>query len=271
MNNFGNRISNREAAVGGLAVVGFITLISASIWLAISATRFVPTVVNRVGEAAVYVGSAFSRASQPILSVITNPTLIPFEEIHSSLSLASSTENSANELSSIAANIISLPIAPIAPKKVTQSAGLRTTTTHEISGATTTASAPAFSGLPDFVVSINATGYLATTSAESFIASSTVPAGSRPAVKFTIKNIGSNVSGSWRFSASIPTQNAYIYQSYQQQPLAPGDSIDYTLGFDQATSGTGQAISITANFDRAVSESNMENNTTSTKITVLGL
>jgi hypothetical protein len=137
-------------------------------------------------------------------------------------------------------------------------------------GSTTTSAAPSLFGFPDLVVSIKDIGYLATSSAESFVASSTVPFGSRPAVVFTIKNVGTNATGAWRFSASIPTQTAYIYQSQLQPPLNPGDSIDYTLGFDQANKGANKMISITANFDRTITESNPDNNSASTNITILG-
>ena len=276
MNPFGDRLSTREAAIGGLAAIGFITLVGASIWLAVSATRFVPHVVNRIGEtalavvnrageAAVSVGSFFTPTKNSFLSIIPDPTLIPFEEVTSIPPITTATS------STIAPQTIPKPSTPIAPKKIVQTAGLKTTKTIEISGATTTTKSTAtLSGLPDFIVTITATGYLATNSADSFVATSTIPSGSRPAVKFNIKNIGTNASGSWRFSASIPTQNSYVYQSYSQQPLAPGDSIDYTLGFDQANKGSGKTISIIANFDNTVSESNMSNNSTSTQITILG-
>jgi subtilase family serine protease len=146
-------------------------------------------------------------------------------------------------------------------------AGTRTSETIPLGGTVPTGTPY---GLPDLTTSITAVGYLATTSADSFVASATVPAGSRPAVRFTIKNTGTNVTGSWRFSASIPTQTAYIFQSQPQQSLAPGDSIDYTLGFDQANRGSNQTISVTANFDNAVAESNKNNNSASAAVTILG-
>jgi len=219
-------------------------------WLAIYSTQFVPSVVGRMGAAAVYLGSVFTPA-EPTLSVVdTASTTIPFGDATST----PVTDISGNDEPSLPA-----PVKPVA--------GAQTTSVTEIGGSSVPA---ALSGLPDLSVTINQIGYLATTSASSFIASSTVPAGSRPAVSFTIKNVGTNVSGAWRFSASIPTQTAYVYQSPAQQTLAPGDSIDYTLGFDQAISGANRIILITANFDNAVTESSKTNNTASTSITILG-
>lgn len=250
MNTNGNTLSSRQAATHGLAIVGFVALVGAGMWLAIYSTQFVPSVIGRMGAAAVYLGSVFTPA-EPALSVIdAEGTIIPFGD---------ATSTPATDVPQGDEPSLSAPVKPIA--------GEQTTSVTEIGGA----SAPAaLSGLPDLSVKINQIGYLATTSASSFIASSTVPAGSRPAVSFTIRNTGTNMSGAWRFSASIPTQTAYVYQSPAQQALAPGDSIDYILGFDQAISGTGKVISIMANFDSGVAESSMANNIASTSVTILG-
>ena len=240
---------NRKVVVDTLAVVGFIALIGASMWLAVYSTRFVPGVVNRIGGAAVYLGSVFTPAPEPSLSVVSTPvasTTISFGEASSTISTTASSTTST------------------VTKPVSTTAGSQTNITQQISG---TGVAP--SGLPDLAVTISAIGYLATASADSFIESSTVPSGSRPAVKFTIKNIGTNWTGTWRFSASIPTWTAYVYQSAPQQTLSPGDSIDYTLGFDQANSGTNQMITITANFDHTTADSNPNNNSISAAINIL--
>ena len=239
----------RQAAINGLAIVGFIALVAAGIWLAMYSTRYVPMVVNRVGSAAVYLGSVFTPADEPILSVVpasTASTTISFGDSNST---------------------ISTPTTPANKNPIKTTAGERTSGTYQISGATTT---KALSGLPDLVINIDAVGYLASTSADSFVATSTMQSSNRPAVKFMIKNIGTNVAGQWRFSASIPTSSAYLYYSPLQQSLNPGDSIDYTLGFDQPIAGSNKMISVTANFDHAIGESNTNNNSASAQLTILG-
>lgn len=238
-----------ETALYMLAVAGFIALVALGIWLAVYSTRFVPPVVNGIGSAAVYLGSVFAPAPTPSLATLSTPA-------------ASTTIQLGGDSSTTA--------TPPAMPKHTQTAttaGAKTSGAYQIGGATTSAT---LSGLPDLITTITAVGYLTSTSTDSFIASSTVPAGSRVAVRFTIKNVGTNTTGAWRWSASIPTESAYIYQSQLQQALAPGDSIDYTLGFDQATPGTDKMISVTANFDHAVAESNPNDNSASAKVTVLG-
>ncbi len=250
--------SHRQAVVHTLAAVGFVAIIGAGMWLAVYSTRYVPGVVNRIGSAAVYLGSVFTPAPSPSLSVIpTASTTIPFGDASSTIS--TSVSSTSTVPAKIPASASKQPVATTPGEKTNQVVQI---------GGTATVTTP--NGLPDFIVLIDAIGYLTTNTTDSFVASSTVPANTRPAVTFTIKNVGTGTTGPWRFSASIPTQTAYIYQSQPQQSLAPGDSIDYTLGFDQANTGANQTVSITANFDRAVTEASYDNNNASAKLTVLG-
>lgn len=243
----------RQAAMNGLAVVGFIALIAVGLFLAVSASRFVPNIVNGLGSAAVYLGSVFAPGPSSPAAIATST---PFETSTSTISFG--TEATTTEATSTPAP------KPYRPP-VSRTPGPESTGTYAL-GTSTPA---AYYGLPDLIVRIDTIGYLATTSAESFVASSTVPAGSRPAVRFTIVNVGTNVAAPWRFSASIPTSSGFIFQSQPQQMLAPGDSIQYTLGFDQPKTGL-QTISVTANFDKAVAETNPDNNSASANLTILG-
>ncbi len=242
MNNQETTFS-RQTAINGLAVVGFIALIALGMWLAVYSTRFVPTVVNKIGAAAVYLGSVFTPASDSTLSVVPTPT---------------------------ATTTISFGTAPTSPadiKPAPTASGKKVTITPI--ATTPVLIPPVLSGFPDLAITVVTSGYLTTTSDDSFVASSTAPDGTRPAVKFFIKNIGTNVSGSWRFSALLPTRTTYTYESPLQQSLNPGDSTAYTLGFDRARTGADQTISVTANFDGALRESVTTNNTASARITIL--
>ena len=243
----------RRAAVTGLAIVGFITLVGAGMWLAIYSARYIPPAMSGLGAAAVYLGSLLTPDHAPTLSVIPSAsTTIPFD----------------NEISTAPAalspNTSTTPIVPT-PKAAPVTPGLATSNTYQMGGGTSS-----LIGLPDLIVSIDAVGYLATSSVESFVTATSVPSGIRPAVRFTVKNSGTNIAGAWRFSASIPTRTVYFYQSPPQQALNPGDHIEYTLGFDQANTGANQMVSVTANFDHAVVESNTNNNSASAQLTILG-
>lgn len=249
--------STRQKAIYGLAVVGCITLVALGIWLAVYSARYIPNLtstIDRLGAAAVSLSHIFKSASESTLSVVsTASTTISFGGATSAVARATSTP------------AITTPKKPMSATSTTT--GKKTNGAYQMSGTLGTAS---LSGLPDLTVEITDVGYFTSTSTDSFVASSTVPSGLRPAVYFTIKNVGKNVTGSWRFSASIPISSNSIYQSIPQQSLNPGDYIEYTLGFDQATKGTDKMISITVNFDYAVGESNTVNNNASTKVTILG-
>ncbi len=236
-------ISSTDAGLRGLAIVGFIALVAAGMWLAVYSARYVPTAVGGLGAAAVSLSSVFTPADGGLSVVPTATTTIPFPE-------ASSTP------------VVTAPSTPTTSGG-TPTAGTPTNGTYPIGGN----SSGTLSGQSDLVVSINAVGYLATSSADSFVASATVPSGTRAAVRFTIKNIGTNVSGSWRFSANIPTQSFYLFQSLPQQSLNPNDSIDYVLGFDQANKGA-QTITVNADYEHTVAEPNETNNTATAQVTV---
>ena len=252
MNTTQNTSSTTQAALYGLAAVGFITLVGGGMWLAVYSARFVPGAINRIGAAAVSLSEIFTPGPGSSLSVVpTASTTIPFGQA------ATSTTPTTT------------PSKPVTTTPVTPVAGQATSGTYPI-GGTSTSTAPGLYGLADLTTSISAVGYLATTSANSFVVATTVPSGSRPAVKFVIKNIGTNATGSnWTFSASIPTQTAYIYQSLPQPNLNPGDSIEYTLGFDQANRGS-QTISITANASHTVPESSTTNDSAAAPIVIMG-
>lgn len=58
-------------------------------------------------------------------------------------------------------------------------------------------------------------------------------------VTFDIANIGGSPSGTYYFSAQLPTAQPYPYQSPIQASLAPGSHITSTLNFTDAASGGG--------------------------------
>ena len=237
----------RQAATNSLAVVGFIALLGLGVWGAIYSARYVP---GTVGTAAVYLGSLFNPAPAADVAVVptASSTIISFgtPAATTTPAVATTTPKSAT----------TTPKKPSTPK----------TTTVEVVVPSATV-APY--GLADLTVYAGVVGYLTTNSTDSFIPSTTVPSGARPAVKFTVKNIGTNWSGTWRFSASIPTRTSYSYHSASQASVGPGDSIDYVLGFDQNVKGDQQPLVISVNDDTVVRESNTTNNTVEFKINVL--
>jgi hypothetical protein len=79
-------------------------------------------------------------------------------------------------------------------------------------------------------------------------------------VSFTIKNVGGSPTGTYYFSASLPTQSA-SYVSPMQSSLDPGDSMVNTLSFGPVNQGGG-AFSVTVIPGGA--DANAANNSAST-------
>lgn len=58
------------------------------------------------------------------------------------------------------------------------------------------------------------------------------------AVQFDIQNVGGGTSGSYTFTANIPTTQPYTFSSQVQPSLAPGSHVVNTLRFSPAVNGT---------------------------------
>jgi hypothetical protein len=246
--------STREAALRGLALVGFIVLLALGIWLMVYLVQSVPGAMHRLGAAGVAFTSLFQNEDEGLVVVTAGTTTATFpEDTRVSASTTTSTPPQKPAPKPVA-------VAP-APKP-------ETTVTTPI---TETPLPPALTGLPDLVTTITATGYLASSTLDSFVASSTNARGTRSALTFTVRNAGTNIAlADWKFTAAIPTQSGYVFTSPPQQSLKPGESIAYTLGFDQALPGANRSLSIRADAENRIAESNENNNSATTQITIAG-
>lgn len=96
-------------------------------------------------------------------------------------------------------------------------------------------------GVPDLTVRVITTGIMNAATGELRPAPS-VGQGERAGVMFDVINIGTAVSGRWRFSANVPTLGG-SFASESQAPLAPGDRVRFTIGFgDLIRSGENAAV-----------------------------
>ncbi len=230
--------TTRQTAINSLAIVGFIALLAIGVWGAVYSSRYVPNVVGKLGTAAVYVGSIFSPAEGPAIATTTPPT-------------PATIDFGTEAATTTATTTVAKPAATTTPKRPAPAPTYRV-------WATTT---PTYYGYPDLAVSAMAIGYLNSNSTDSFIVSPTVPDGKRPAVKFSVKNVGTMWTGTWNFNATLPTTNGGNYTSDSQRSLKPGDSVDFTLGFDRADNGSNKIFTVIVNKGRNVSEVNFDNNT----------
>lgn len=237
MNNTEPITATRQAAINGLAVVGFVALVVAGIALSVYSTRFVPTVVNRIGAAAVYLGEIFNPSPDGGLSVVPSPTAsttIPF-----GTTTPSSTPKTGGE-----------SVAPATPKKPAPVQSVET-------------AAPALYGRPDLQITVRAIGYLATSGQfDSFVPSASVPEGKQSAVEFTVRNIGTNISGTWRLSSEPELALSHT----EQRSLLPNEQRNFVIYLDRVRKSS-QPLTITI-LSQAVLESNTENNSISLTFTL---
>lgn len=97
---------------------------------------------------------------------------------------------------------------------------------------------------------------------DSFVPSATVPTDKQPAVKFTVRNIGTNISGTWQIS----TDPKLAFSQEEQPSLFPNRQRDLIIYLDRINkSSQPLTITVISNF---VSESNTENNSISLTFTI---
>ena len=84
------------------------------------------------------------------------------------------------------------------------------------------------------------------------------------AVRFLISNGGGAPTGSWYFTAQLPTTPAYPYSSPAQTSLPPSGSIENMLRFKNAVPGG--VFSVSVDPSNQVKESNESNNSASQNI-----
>lgn len=77
------------------------------------------------------------------------------------------------------------------------------------------------------------------------------------AVRFEIRNTGGSTAKDWRFEAELPTDDDQLFRSDEQPDLDSGESMEYTLEFDNLESNGYMTIEVDSDDD--VNESNESN------------
>ncbi len=99
-----------------------------------------------------------------------------------------------------------------------------------------------------------------------FTATSTFKAADRIAVRFEVQNIGTKTSPQWSFAAVLPTFPPFIFQSPTEQSLAPGDRIEFTLGFDNINQADGNVVTINVDNTNSIGDIHRADKIASTTI-----
>jgi len=119
----------------------------------------------------------------------------------------------------------------------------------------------------DFLATVDAIGIIDEN--DQFVATSTIQVKNKIIVKFTVKNIGNKKSNSWYFNAVLPTSPFHIFHSKSQQALAPGEKIEFTMGFDRPKVGDNQLVIVNVDPTGGIKESNKDNNIAKEFVTIV--
>ncbi len=253
-------VQARHAAVNALAVVGFLTLVFIGIVLAIYAARYVPETISRIAAGAAYLsidGSDEDGDGQ--LQVVPS---LPFP---SDDTIAPATTT---------------PVAPVATTTApTKPATGGTTVIYRT--ATTSYPTPGSIRIPvggstgpmfgdsNLVPTITAVGYM---NGNRFVSDRTIEDNQELAVQFRVTNKGTNETGSWKLTVTIPTKSdkTFEFKSGNQASLKPNGYIDFTIHLDKndARVGDDQRIRVEVDPSDAVDESNERDNEATATIDV---
>lgn len=217
----------KSPAKQSVAIIGFIVVAVLGIAIAVYASRFVPGALSGLAGAGAYVSNLFILEDGNGNSTVTQKPEeeTPAEEEETPAQAATSTP--------------SRPTTPTTPRPAT----------------------PVYSGLSDLTVSVNAVGYCTTGAQNSLVQSSRVPDNARyGGVRFTVTNIGTNVSGPWAFEIETAASPSDTYEYAGQASLAPGQSTVGTMCFPRGTRAHDGEVTVTVDSQDRVVESNERNN-----------
>jgi hypothetical protein len=124
-------------------------------------------------------------------------------------------------------------------------------------------------GKPDLEITLIGTGIIDPVS-KQFVSTSYAGANDEIGIRFQVKNIGTNVSGSWKLRINSPSRTTPYYDSPYQTSIKPGDRMIFTASFDSPVSMGINTAYITVDPLSMVDESSKTNNQIIVPINVNG-
>jgi len=222
----------RKATVNGLAVVGFIALIVGGMLLVIYAARFIPETLSRLAGAVYLSPEETVNPEEP-----ETPVVVP-------------EENGGEEETPVVEEE-----APTNPTQTPPKTGGPNIVTRP------TVVPNQLYGRPDLTVDVLAVGYLRTSSASSFVSDGSIDENDRPAIRFRVRNVGTNLVNFWQVEINYPSRSgADTYVITSRDLLYPGGYKDFTFGFDDPEEGNDRRFTVTVDPDNDLGEGSESNN-----------
>lgn len=230
----------QKATVNGLAIVGFIALILVGMFLAIYAAGYVPDALSRLAGAVYLAPGEVNEPETPAAEEET-PAETPSETPEPTTPVVT-------------------PTTPVVPATTTPPSPKPTTPTVP-RYITTTVPVPVY-GLPDLAITSLTTGYMR---GSTFIRSDEVPSNRDAVIKFTVKNIGTNVVSDWRVRVEVEDERDSIGVGSM---LRPEGYQTFTLFISNHEEDRDLVIDIDVDYQNRINESNERNNDRSTEIEI---
>ena len=124
-------------------------------------------------------------------------------------------------------------------------------------------------GKPDLQISLVGTGII-DPATKQFITTNYAGFNDEIAIKFEVKNVGTNVSGQWKLRINAPSRTTPYFDSNYQQSIRPGDRIVFTTTFNSPTTVGINTTYITADPLNAIDEVLENNNELTVPINIQG-
>jgi|GEM_PF-1479964 len=235
----------RGAAMGTLAVVGFIVLILIGIVLAIWAARYIPLAFS--GATNSTTGNSLTTVPSTTLSFDTSSTV-------TSTTTATTTDYTVPAAPTQTAQVGATQYQPTQYQTMAYP--------YYVPGSTQVQVPVSNYGLSNLTVKITDVGYFDRDN--HFVSDNSMNSDDELVVKILVTNTGTNSTGSWNFHAVIPTDNDKSFDFDQDEPsLAPGATLPLTLDLTRGKLATGnnQQVKVTVDANHEVNESNENDNT----------
>jgi CARDB len=217
----------KKAAMNGLAIVGFGALIIAGIFLAIYAARYVPETLSRLSSA--------------VILSSDNATTTDEENTDEETPVVVTDNNDEEEVDD----------TPTTPVVTTPSTGgpLIVPVTPRV-----TSNQPQLYGLPDLAIINAEVGYMR---GSTFVEDDEVPNNRDAAVKFSVRNIGTNAAASWRVQVDVENEDTVTGTGGY---LMPNGTQNFTVRIENPEEGENIEIEIDVDYQNNLNESNERNN-----------
>ncbi len=124
-------------------------------------------------------------------------------------------------------------------------------------------------GKPDLQITLIGTGIIDPASGQ-FTLTNYAGFNDEIAIRFEVKNIGTNISGPWKLRINTPSRTTPYYDSAYQTSIKPGDRIIFTTSFNSPTATGINTAYITADPLNVVNEISESNNQITVPIKIEG-